>query len=278
VASVLAQTRSDWELIVVDDGSTDGTRAFLEALGEPRIRTIHRAHCGNVPLLRNVGAREARGPYFALLDSDDVWLPEKLALQLAELRTRPECGWSYSNFVHIDERGRETGWLGRRRWVAYGGAILEHVVQVRALIATSTVVVKRDLFEAVGGFNETLLRCEDYDLWIRLAEASPAAVVATPLVKRREHPRDRVTKLLDVLGYMHRIYGDLAARSASPKVRRLCRLARARVSVYIVGRCRRAGRYGEARRALRTSFPHAGWHPGWWTELARISLASLQPR
>lgn len=277
VASVQAQTYDHWELVVVDDGSTDGTHAFLESLGDARVRAVRRAHDGNVALLRNVGARESRGAYFALLDSDDTWLPEKLALQLEDLHARPECRWSYTGFTHVDEHGNGSPWLNRRPWSAYGGQILDVVVAVQALIATSTVIVERGLFQSVGGFDESLLRCEDYGLWIRLAEESPASVVAMPLMNRRQHPADRRTNPVDVLRYMHRIYGGLLARSASSRIRRLCRRQRARASLRIARQCRSAGRYAEARRALAISFVYAGWHPGWWSAVIKTWLRPTIP-
>ena len=88
--SVLAQTYDLWELLVVDDGSTDGTRAYLQTLTDTRVRAILREHCGNAGAVRNAGCRTARGSYLAFLDSDDQWLPEKLALQIADLHAHPE--------------------------------------------------------------------------------------------------------------------------------------------------------------------------------------------
>src|SRR5262245_1051561 len=75
VNSVVAQTYDDWEMVIVDDGSTDGTRAYLETLTDPRIRVVLREHCGNPALLRNLGVRISRAAYIAFLDSDDTWMP-----------------------------------------------------------------------------------------------------------------------------------------------------------------------------------------------------------
>jgi hypothetical protein len=138
-------------------------------------------------------------------------------------------------------------------------------------------MVERRLFEAVGGFNESLLRCQDRDLSIKLAETSPVSALAAPLVKKRVHPEQRGTQQLDVLRYMDQIYRDLLQRTTSGRLRRLCRLWRARVSLDVVHGCRGAGRYAEARRALWVSFRHAGWHAGWWAALIKTLLRPVVP-
>lgn len=277
VASVVAQSYERWELLVVDDGSTDGTRVYLESQTDNRIRSIFRAHQGNPAVLRNVAAKAARGSYVAFLDSDDLWLPQKLALQIEDLLAHPECGWSYTGRVCVDEHGRDARVPGLRSWAPYGGWILEQVLDLRALVATSAVVIQRRLFDAVGGFNEWFARCEDFELWIRLAEASPATAVRPVLVQKRLHPEDRGTVHLDVLAYMNRIYGDLLQRTDSGAIGRLCRRQRTRVGLDIVGRYRRARRYAEARRALRATFPHTAGHPAWWAELLKTCLAQAVP-
>jgi glycosyltransferase involved in cell wall biosynthesis len=277
VGSVLAQTHDPWELVVVDDGSTDGTRAFLEGIADRRVRPIFRPRQGNAAALRNVGVEAARGSHVAFLDSDDLWLPEKLAAQITDLLAHPECRWSYVGRVCVDEDGAELQGPEIRPFVPYGGWILEHVIDLRALIATSAVMVERRLFEEVGGFNEALLRCQDSDLWIKLAETSPAAVVPTILVKKRVHLEDRETDQLKVQGYMNRIYGDLLARNGSATIRRLCRRRRARVNLDIADGLRRAGRYAEARRALVVAARFAGWRVAWWATLLKTLARPLLP-
>lgn len=261
--SVLAQTYDQWELLVVDDGSTDATRTFLGTLRDPRIRAIFQEHSGIPAQVRNAGARNARGSYLAFLDSDDQWLREKLALQIGDLHTHPDAGWSYTAFEYFGVEGG--GRIAPHDWAAYSGWILERVIDTRALIVLPSVVVQRRLFERVGGFDESLPRCEDYDLWIRLAEASPARVVSTPLVKVRQHPEDRQWTWLDMLEYMNRIYDALLTRTRSRRIRLHCRAQKARLSLDLVARMRSAGQYGQAWQGLRTSFAYAGWHPGWWT-------------
>jgi len=277
VESVLAQTYVQWELLIVDDGSTDGTRAYLDTLTDPRIRRLLRAHCGNIALLKNIGVRSTRGSYIAFLDSDDLWLPEKLALQIADLLAHPECGWSYTGYALKNEPGRNAQWPRRRAWTPHGGWILEHVIVVQGLVVVPAVMVTRRLFEGVGGFDESLPRCEDLDMWFRLAEASPATVVATPLVKVRHHAGNQATRGLEELAYLD-TYTELLARTASPRVRSLCRRQRMHLSVNFVDRFRGAGRYGEAWRTLGISFRYAGWHPRWWIALLKTALRPAIPQ
>jgi len=273
--SVLAQTYDHWELLVVDDGSTDATRTFLGTLRDPRIRPVFQGHSGIPAQVRNAGARTARGDYLAFLDSDDQWLREKLALQIEDLHAHPDSGWSYTGFEYLGVEGR--GPIAPHDWAAYNGWILELVIDTRALIVLPSVVVHRRLFERVGGFDESLPRCEDYDLWIKLAEASPARVVSTPLVKVRQHPEDRQWTWLDMLEYMNRIYDALLARTTSPRIRRRCRAQKTRLSLDLMARMRSAGQYGQARQGLRTSFAYAGWHPGWWTAVLKTGLRPAIP-
>lgn len=277
IDSALGQTHRDIEVLVVDDGSTDGTHAYVTELERAHpVRLIRHEHCANLSVLRNVGARRSLGAYVALLDSDDLWLPAKIERQLAALTRNPACGWSYCNYTFMDENERDLAWQGREPWAACGGWILEDLIRVRAQVAISTVLVRRDVFDGIGGFDERLTWLEDYDLAVRLAEKSPASAQAEPLVRRRERDRNP-TWLLDVLRCANLVYGELEQRVGSDALRRACRDTRARVSLDLVARCRRSGRSAEARRALWQSFAYAGQRPRWWAELARTAVRSLQP-
>lgn len=264
VGSVLAQTYDRWELLVVDDGSTDDTRDWLERLSDPRVRPVFLPHQGNAAALRNTGSARARGQLIAFLDSDDWWLPDKLRAQVDNLLANPDCGWSYVGRLCVDAAGAELREPGIRPFVPCAGWILEDVLELRAMIATSAVMIDRRLFQALGGFNPALLRCQDSDLWLRLAETSPAAVVPDLLVCKRVHREDRGTDHLTVLGYMNQIYDGVVARTSSASIVRLCHRQRVRVTVAVADRLRYLGDRAGARRALALGFRHAGWHPVWW--------------
>jgi glycosyltransferase involved in cell wall biosynthesis len=286
VETVLAQTYHDWELLVVDDGSTDGTRTYLAMLADRRVRPILLEHSGNPARARNAGLRAAGGSFIAFLDSDDLWHPEKLALQIADLDAHPECGWSYTGLALVDERGQEIPPVDRGRLPPQRGWILEALIKGRAVAATSAVLVRRPLLQAVGEFDESLPLCEEIDLFVRFAEASPATAVSGPLALCRRHPGNGPWPPLKILEGRNRIYDGLLARASSRRLRRLCRRSKLRFSLAHVGSLRRAGRYPEARRALSISFPYAGSHPAWWVACLKTWLrpwlrggpASVQPQ
>jgi len=185
VDSVLAQTYESRELIVVNDGSTDDTRAVLDHY-RGRITVIDQDNRG-MCAARNVAIRQAQGAYIAFLDADDRWLPTKLAQQVALLESRPEIGFCSTGARVEDERGKLLNvWQcrsGRTR-------MLETLFAENAAIAggCSAVVARRPLVEQVGLFDESLRGFEDPDLWIRLAAVSGYACIDEPLavITRRE--------------------------------------------------------------------------------------------
>jgi glycosyltransferase involved in cell wall biosynthesis len=188
VESVLAQTFTDWELIIADDGSDAGTRDWLETLRDhPRIKLLFLAHTGNPGAVRNAAAREARGEWLAFLDSDDVWLADKLELQLAAMHADASRHWGYGAVDLIDPTGKvmpaPPTWKDRFPQ----GDILEEVIRWRAGIPMPTVIVRRGLFIKVGGFDEAHPMFEDFDLWFRLAHASGAVAVESLLAHVRLH-------------------------------------------------------------------------------------------
>lgn len=173
VRSVQAQTFGGWELIVVDDGSTDETaavaRGFVEA--DPRVRYVARPNGGQAAA-RNTGLGEARGPLVAFLDSDDLWLPEKLAAQLAVLEDRG-VDLVYTDGHIFSEDGAE--WPDEHFYIVPGetrGVEMFRTLFRSNRIGTLSVLVKRSALDAVGLFDEdrAYQNCEDYDLWMRLAK------------------------------------------------------------------------------------------------------------
>jgi glycosyltransferase involved in cell wall biosynthesis len=120
IDSVLAQTWQRWELIVVDDGSTDGTRPYLATLADPRIHVLELAHDGNRARLRNRGMTRARGEYLAFLDSDDFWIPTKLERQVTDLIARHRR-WGYAHYRHVDDAGASLPIPRANEWTACDG-------------------------------------------------------------------------------------------------------------------------------------------------------------
>ena len=188
VKSVIAQTYAHWELIVVDDGSTDGTAEHLEALGESRLRVLSLPQTGHLGQVRNRGAAAGSGELIAVLDSDDLWLPQKLELQIRALADT-DAGWSYCGFEMMDVDG-QTIPMRAGTFRPLSGRILREVLSYQATCATPTLVLRRTLFEVVGGYCEDarLKTREDHDLTIRLAQKADTIAVPDILVRVRHHP------------------------------------------------------------------------------------------
>ena len=189
VESVFLQTMREWELIVADDGSDQTTLDYLESLTrDERVRLLRLNRSGNPGAARNAGIAAARGALLAFLDSDDLWVPNKLERQLAALRVNRECRWSYTAFVMVDAEGTPLPPERNRPWIPHGGDIFTQTVRTTASIRLPSVLASTDLVREAGGFDTAIDRSEDYDLWLRLALRSPVCVVDEPLIRVRRYP------------------------------------------------------------------------------------------
>ncbi|MCU0920640.1 MAG: glycosyltransferase [Burkholderiaceae bacterium] len=185
VDSVLVQDFSPFELIVVDDGSTDATAEVLMAYGD-RLRLVRQAN-GGLSNARNAGIRTARGEWVAFLDADDWWLPGKLSQQVAMMRQRPELGFCSTAARVEDPDGRLVNlW----RCACWEGTFLVHLFGSNADVAGSgsAVMARRSLFERTGGFDESLSSLEDIDMWMRLAAVADYACIDDPLAVILKRP------------------------------------------------------------------------------------------
>ena len=183
IGSVLVQTFPDFELIVVDDGSTDGTPGAVEGFSDERLRIHHMSNRGPGPA-RNAGIEMASGRYIAFLDSDDVWVPEKLETQLDAMGDRPDYALSHTEEVwYKGTRQVKPQRIHRKR----DGDLFQWSLKLCS-ISMSTVVVKRELFDEVGTFDPGLEVCEDYDLWLRVTARHPVLLIDAPLtIKQGGH-------------------------------------------------------------------------------------------
>lgn len=188
LTSIFAQTAVPGEVILVDDGSTDGTASWLRT-NWPSVRCIARDR-GGVSAARNSGIRAARGNWLAFLDSDDAWSPEKNAVQLAALNEN--LGY---RIAHADEiwirRGVRVNPMNKH--AKSGGWIFERCLP-RCVISPSSVVIRRTVFDEVGLFDETLPACEDYDMWLRICAREPVLFINRPLIEKYGGHADQLSR------------------------------------------------------------------------------------
>jgi len=182
--SVLTQDFDDFEVIVVDDGSTDDTAAVVANFG--RVQYIHKPN-GGAASARNVGIRAARGEYVAFVDADDLWLPDKLRLQV-DLLKRTGLMWVYSDAYAFDGRTGRTLYTFSKLSRLYTDDVLRPLF-LNDFIPSPTPVVGRSVFEQVGYFDESeiLRKREDWDMWLRIAARYPVGLVNRPLARYQVH-------------------------------------------------------------------------------------------
>jgi glycosyltransferase involved in cell wall biosynthesis len=279
VDCVHRQTCSDWELIVSDDGSGADTREYLRTLAsDARVKLVWLPHSGIPAVVRNAALRVATGQYVAFLDSDDLWAPQKLARQLDVLQARPACRWSYTGFSQIDGDGRPLVNAPHGTWLPYEGSIFERLVVGPLLpIRTPAVLAERGLIEQAGGFDESIRSGEDYDLWLRLALRSEAAVVDEALVQVRRHEHNHSHDWESA--FVGRDY-SLAKlqRAVDPERRSLLRSERTRNALRLAATHASLGNHARMVRALWQSLPYSWVDPRWWYGLLKIPVRPHVPQ
>jgi len=256
LASVKAQTYRDFEIVVVDDGGTDGAFEALAACRE--IRVLRHAGRRGVSAARNTGIIAARGKWLAFLDSDDLWLPDKLARQIAYLEARPDLRLCQTGETWVRRGVRVNKPLSHRQM---GGWIFLPSL-TRCMISPSAVMLDRWLVSDHGGFDETLPAAEDYDLWLRLTWRYEVGLVDEPLViKRGGHP-DQLSRQWGLDRFRIQALVKLAQEPDLPEpyARAARRMLAAKCAIYAQG-CEKRGRQTEA---------------AWYWDLSRA--AGLAPR
>ena len=188
IDSVLSQEFSDYELIVVDDGSTDDTRAILDSYGQDII--VLRQPNQGVSAARNRGIAESCAQLISFLDSDDLWLPQKLTRQVAFFQSNPDALICQTEETWVRNGVRVNP---KKRHHKFSGMIFEPSLAL-CLVSPSAVMIRKTLFDTVGLFDESLPACEDYDLWLRVSCRYPVFLIDEPLIIKHGGHDDQLSK------------------------------------------------------------------------------------
>lgn len=203
IKSVLKQTYSDFEAIIVSDGASGDTRKAVESFSDRRLKYYEISHSGRPAVARNFGISRACGEYLAFCDDDDIWFPEKLSLQVARANSDKEIGLCYTkcllksgNSQRIVPSDARQGFIFRRLFLSFD------------FIATSTVLLRAEVLAKLGDFNESfrLKVIEDFDLWLRISKSYKVGIIDKPLV-------------------VHRESSDSLSRGAWPRLKRQCMIS-----------------------------------------------------
>lgn len=262
IESIRRQTIPVQEIIVVDDGSTDGTREWMRALcrSTSGIRLIEQDH-GGANRARNAGARAATGELLAFLDSDDVWEPAKLRKQLARLSC---CSHAVAAFTGI----RLVGGPRERVFLPPDRPSLFTLRCANVLSSTSTALIRADALRTVGGFDETLPSCQDWDLWFRLRQQGELVVIREPLVRFNCGTHTRISRDADKVDRGHAIVFDRLREGVRDPVQR----KRIRASHQFV-LAENDMRHGRPIRAMRHALDGLLAAPSRWG--IRIAVTSI---
>ena len=239
---------------------------------------IRSTHQGNPGAVRNRALREARGEYVAFIDSDDLWLPTKLEEQLARLRASRDCQWSYTEFIRINQDGVSIDYERNPHRILPEGWIFKQLLELKVGIALPTVMVKRDLLETKGGFDEQQRLHEDTDLWLRLALSSPVRVLKQPLAYVRRHSSHFASTEVSSLHARRRVLEKMGQLVTESQHRAIVQTERARAAaalavLYAASR-RRAPTLRTLASSLRYSWRCGPWYAGACRALAHLVLPS----
>lgn len=192
IQSIIDQTYSNWELIVVDDGSGDDTKIIIEKFADKRIRYIAIDHCGIFGKVRNVGMQKAMGDLVAFLDSDDLWKPNKLSFQISLLKQYPDAGFI---FGHAEQFGKGAIPPPQVETFYLGNVFIPLLLEERFVFVVPSVMFKKEVLHTVGYIDETLIIGSDVDFFLRMACRYKGIFSNEILVRTRKHEQNTSQRL-----------------------------------------------------------------------------------
>ena len=191
IQSVINQSFSPFEILIIDDGSNDGTEEWVKENFQ-NIKYIYQNNHG-VSSARNIGIENAYGDWVAFLDSDDEWLPNKLYEQVKAIESNPEMKFFHTNEIWIRNGVRVNQMKKHKK---YGGYIFEKCLDI-CRVSPSSVLIQKEVFDNIGVFDESLRVCEDYDLWLRITSKYPVVFLDVPLIYKYGGHADQLSKVND---------------------------------------------------------------------------------
>lgn len=197
VDSVLDQTFEDLECLVIDDASTDDTLKLLESYRDPRLKVLSHDKNAGVSKARNTGFKSSHGQWIALLDSDDEWLPERLEKQLALAQERPELPLIHGEELWV-RRGKRVN--PKKIHQKSGGRIFNRCLHL-CLISPSATLMKRSLYEELGGFRIDYPVCEDYEMWLRVTARHEVGFIEEPIITKYGGHEDQLSAKYKAMDY-----------------------------------------------------------------------------
>jgi len=232
IESVLQQTYCNFELIVINDGSTDGTLELIGTVQDPRIKVFSYSN-GGLPVARNRGISHATGEFITFIDADDLWTRDKLDLQLRALQEHPQAGVAYSWTRFMDDKGE---YFHGGRSVVFEGNVYRDLLLGNFIDSGSNVMIRREAIASVGEFDPTLKSCEDWEYWIRLAARWYFVVVPKPQIFYRQSSGAMSSKV-EVMEKYHLIVIERAFQEAPLELQPLKNQSIANVYQFLAHLC-----------------------------------------
>lgn len=230
--SLFKQTFTDFEIIVIDDGSTDNMVELLKQISDPRLRVISFTN-GGLPVARNRGIDQAQGEFITFIDADDLWTPDKLETQYQALQAYPEAGVVYSWTSFIDEN---SNFLFAWEPLYYQGDVYADLLQQNFISSGSNIMVRRQYIQAAGYFDPNLKSVEDWDYYLRLAALCPFAVVPKYQILYRRSLQSMTAKV-DVMESANLIVIERAFQQAPERLKSLKNRTLAKTYQYLAKQC-----------------------------------------